>query len=215
MSTELRYAVGGAVGYAALTTLLSSVRYRLIDSHYRKRLLAAHQPIVYVLWHGRLLPLAHYHRHEGMTTLISRSGDGEYIARVVRRWGFLPVRGSSSRGGGAGLLKLMEQVQQGRSAAITPDGPRGPKQKMKSGALLLAQRTGAPVMPVAAAADAAWWFESWDRFLVPKPFSHVDIVYGAPITVPPDAGPDELEALSEHAEAELNRLTEQVDANQA
>ncbi|MEJ2215625.1 MAG: lysophospholipid acyltransferase family protein [Gemmatimonadota bacterium] len=215
MRRELRYAAGGAAGYVTLTTLLSSVRYRLIDSHHREPLLAAHQPVVYVLWHGRLLPLAHYHRHEGMTTLISRSGDGEYIARVVRRWGFVPVRGSSSRGGREGLLKLFEQVQQGRSAAITPDGPRGPKQKMKNGALLLAQRTGAPVMPVSAAADRAWWFESWDRFLVPKPFSHVDIVYGAPITIPPDAGPDEIEALSEHVETELNRLTEQVDAIQS
>lgn len=213
MKGRVQYAVGGALGYATLTALLSTVRYRLTGHEIRARILATRTPIVHVLWHGRLLPLAHYHRGEGMGTLISRSGDGEYIARVVRRWGYEPVRGSSSRGGREGLQQLVMQVRQGRSVAVTPDGPRGPKQKMKNGALVLAQRTGAPVLPVSAAADRAWWFESWDRFLVPKPFTRVHIAYGEPIFVPPAAGSDEIGTLARRVEMELNRLTEQLDAH--
>lgn len=212
MKREIQYALGGALGYATLTGLLSTIRYRRTGHEHRAQFMAAGQPIVYVLWHGRLLPLAHYHRGEGMGTLISRSGDGEYIARVVRRWGYVPVRGSSSRGGRESLLQLVAQVKEGRSVAITPDGPRGPKQKMKTGSLVIAQRTGAPVIPVAAAADRAWWFESWDRFLVPKPFARVDITYGEPIWVPSDAEADEIDAIARRVEGELDRLTEQLDA---
>ncbi len=212
MKREIQYALGGALGYASLTGLLSTVRYRVTGHEHRAPFMAAGKPIVYVLWHGRLLPLAHYHRGEGMGTLISRSGDGEYIARVVRRWGYVPVRGSSSKGARESLLALLAQVKGGRSVAITPDGPRGPKQKLKTGSLVIAQRTGAPVIPVAAAADRAWWFESWDRFLVPKPFARVDIRYGEPLWIPPDAEPDEMQALALRVEGDLDRLTEQLDA---
>lgn len=215
MKQGFRYAVGSALGYATLTSLLATIRYRLTGHENRAQFMATGTPIVYVLWHGRLLPLAHYHRGEGLSTLISRSGDGEYIARIVRRWGYVPVRGSSSRGGREGLTAMVDQVRQGRSMAITPDGPRGPKQKMKAGSLVLAQRTGAPVIPVSAAADRAWWFESWDRFLVPKPFARVNIAYGEPIWIPASAEPEEVEALSARVEAELNRLTEELDAGSA
>lgn len=215
MKRGLQYAVGGALGYATLTTLLATTRYRITGHEHRAPFLAEGQPVVYLCWHGRLLPLAHFHRREGMGTLISRSGDGEYITRVVRRWGYVPVRGSSSRGGREGLVDLVELVRRGRSVAITPDGPRGPKQTMKEGSLVLAQRTGAPVIPVSAAADRGWWFESWDRFLVPKPFALVHIAYGEPVTIPHGATPDEMELLTRHVEAELNRLTEQLDARLA
>ncbi|HKJ93501.1 MAG TPA: lysophospholipid acyltransferase family protein [Longimicrobiales bacterium] len=214
MKRGARYAVGGALGYATLSALLATVRYEFIGRERRTSLLASGQPAVHVCWHGRLLPLAHCHRDEGMATLISQSGDGEYIARVVRRWGYVPVRGSSSRGGRQGLVELAGQIQQGRSVAITPDGPRGPKQQMKLGGLVLAQRAGVPILPVAAAADRAWWFESWDRFLVPKPFARVRVVYGEPSTVPAGADADELERLRTRVEAQLNRLTEELDGAQ-
>lgn len=215
MRHGVRYAVGGALGYATLTSLLATVRYRLTGREQRDSLIAGGTPVVHVLWHGRLLPLAHCHRGEGLGTLISRSEDGEYIARVVRRWGYVPVRGSSSRGGREGVTELVAQIRQGLSVAITPDGPRGPKQKMKRGPLVLAQRTGAPLIPVSAAADRAWWFEGWDRFLVPKPFARVHIVYGEPVWVPPNAGEDEIDALGRRVELDLNRHTEQLDAEMA
>lgn len=172
----------------------------------------ADAPVVYVVWHGRLLPAAFYHRGLGMAALISRSADGEYIARVVSRWGFIPVRGSSSKGGSQGLRELVRLARAGRSIVLTPDGPRGPRQRMKPGALLAAQLTGLPVVPVSAGADRAWWFEGWDRFLVPQPFAQVRVAYGAPQDVPRDAGIGGLGAASARLEAALNRLTEQVDA---
>src|SRR5690606_8758609 len=133
------------------------------------------KPAIYLLWHGRLLPCSYYHRHHGLATLISRHRDGDYIAGVVQRWGFRTIRGSSSRGGAAALLQMERLLRDGVSLAITPDGPRGPRQKMKPGPLYAAQRAGVPVIPVTAGCSRAWWFEGWDRFMVPQPFARIHL----------------------------------------
>jgi lysophospholipid acyltransferase (LPLAT)-like uncharacterized protein len=106
-------------------------------------------------------------------------------------------------------------LRAGRALAITPDGPRGPRQRIKGGALLAAQLAGVPVIPVAAGAERGWWFGSWDRFLVPKPFSRVRLVFGEPMTVEPDATPEALEEFGLRVEARLNELTAEVDAHVA
>jgi lysophospholipid acyltransferase (LPLAT)-like uncharacterized protein len=200
------------VGGALVTGVLSTVRVRSVgDEHYRQ-LWERGEPFVIVLWHGRLLPCTWRHRGRGIGAVISQNRDGEYIARLVRRWGYHPVRGSSSRGGSAALREVVRLLRDGRSVAITPDGPRGPRERMKPGALLAAQLAGTPIVPVAAGATRAWWFGRWDRFLVPKPFSRVTFEYGAPIRVPRDldeAGRAELEA---EVEARLGELMRRVDA---
>ncbi|MBI4409710.1 MAG: lysophospholipid acyltransferase family protein [Gemmatimonadetes bacterium] len=215
MRPGLRYALAGRSGQLLLDALLGTARFEVQGAqHYREQLRAG-RPVIFVLWHGRLVPLTYLHRHQGIATLISRSEDGEYIARVVEHWGYLTVRGSSTRGGDAALRQIVRHGRAGRSLAFTPDGPRGPRQKLKSGVLVAAQLTGMPIIPLAAATSRGWWFEGWDRFLIPKPFARIHVAYGAPRVVARGARPHELQRSALELEAELNRLMEMVDARAA
>jgi lysophospholipid acyltransferase (LPLAT)-like uncharacterized protein len=169
------------------------------------------EPVIFLFWHSRILPLAHLHRNEGAVVLISEHRDGELIARLVERRGFRTARGSSTRGGARGLRHLLRALREGRDLAITPDGPKGPPRRFKVGALVASQLSGAPLIPLAVGARGAWRIRSWDRFLVPWPFARIEAVYGAPIHVPREADEATLRTLAAQVDAELNRLTDHVD----
>lgn len=201
------------LGGGLLTSLMRTTRFERTGTEHYDAWIGSGRTAIYVLWHGRLLPCSYYHRDHGLATLISRHRDGDYIAGVVERWGFRVVRGSSSRGGVAALLQMVRLLKGGVPLAVTPDGPRGPRQKMKSGPLIAAQRVGVPLIPVTAGTDNAWWFEGWDRFLVPKPFARIRLAYGEPMFVPAEAGEEEVGHLAEVLESRLNELTEQVDGS--
>ena len=213
MKSERHYWFAGSVGKHLLDSLLATVRFRVQTAEpYRE--LAAGGGVIYTLWHGRLLPLTYYHRQQNIATLISQSSDGEYIARVVERWGYTAIRGSSSRGGSGALREMVKVARTGRSMAITPDGPRGPRQKLKPGVLTLAQLTSQPLIPMSASATRAWWVDArWDLFLVPKPFSTVFVRYADPVYVPRNADDSALAAIGEQVERTLNELTAQTDAD--
>jgi len=135
---------------------------------------------LFAFWHGGLLPIAWAIRGRGIVAMVSEHRDGELIARILRRWGFALVRGSSTRGGGKVLLGMIRALADGRDGALTPDGPRGPFEVPHIGAIRAAQRAGVPIMPVRVVASRAWRARSWDRFLVPKPFARVVITADAP-----------------------------------
>jgi lysophospholipid acyltransferase (LPLAT)-like uncharacterized protein len=194
-----------------LNSLLASCRIERDGVENYESFWRCGRPVVFVLWHGRLLPCTYRHRGQRLVTLISRHRDGDYITHVVERWGYHAVRGSSSQGGADALRQLVRSVRSGRSIAVTPDGPRGPREQMKMGPLSIAQLTGAPLIPVASGASRAWYFGGWDRFLVPKPFARLRIRYSEPIIVPRDADPVLLEALRMETELRLQALTRQVD----
>jgi len=139
--------------------------------------------VILSLWHGQMLPILCAHRGEPCTVLVSEHRDGEIIARILAAFGFSAARGSSSRGGSRALLQLVQLVSAGNDIAITPDGPRGPRQKMAPGVLLIAQRTGSPIVPLVAHADRVWRVRSWDAFEIPKPFARVSVLYDEPIHV--------------------------------
>lgn len=199
-------------GAALLTALMGTTRWERSGTEHYDAWIGSGRTAIYVLWHGRLLPCAYHHRDQGLATLISRHRDGDYIAGVVERWGFRAVRGSSSRGGAAALRQMVRLLRDGIPLAVTPDGPRGPRQKMKPGPLYAAQRAGVPLIPVSAGTDRAWWFGGWDRFLVPRPFALIRLAYGEPMFVPPDADQAEVERLAGMLEERLNALTAEVDA---
>ena len=144
---------------------------------------AARRPGIFILWHGQLLPLLWTHRHQQVAVIISEHRDGEIIARIAQALGFRLVRGSTSRGAARALLSACQEVESGFDLAVTVDGPRGPAGVVAPGALVVAQRTGAPMLPTAAAATHAWRLRSWDRFLVPKPFARITVAYGAPLHI--------------------------------
>src|SRR5262245_25275378 len=127
-----------------------------------------------------MLPLAVLHRHEGIAVLVSRHRDGELITRVIERLGFVAARGSSTRGGEAGVRGMLSWAGQDRQLAVTPDGPRGPAEQVKPGALYLAERTGRRMVPIGVAAHPVRALRSWDRFRIPWPFARVMVTHGAP-----------------------------------
>lgn len=213
MSLDLKAEAIVGLGGATLTGLLRTARYEVSGREHYEAWWGVRKPAIFVLWHGRLLPCSYYHRHDGAATLISRHRDGDYIAGVVDRWwGFRPLRGSSSRGGSAALRQIVRVLHGGTAVAITPDGPRGPRQKMKPGPVLAAQMAGVPLIPITAGAARAWWVGGWDRFLVPKPFTRIHLVYGEPVFVSPDAGEEEIQQVQEDLERRLNDLTATADA---
>ncbi len=148
-----------------------------------RRLRAEGKPIVFMLWHGQLLPLLYHHRNERVAVLISEHADGEIIARMAMRLGYETVRGSTSRGAARALLGLSRVVGEGRDLAITPDGPRGPAKSLAPGAVIVAQRTGAPLIAAAVSVSRAWRLKSWDQFVIPKPFARLHVAYSAPTNV--------------------------------
>jgi len=188
---RLRWAEPIATGAAAglLRLLASTWRYRVRGGEHLRAARAAGRPIVYVLWHSRILPLLYHRRGERMALLISRHRDGGYLAELSQRWGYRVVRGSSQRGGDVGLLGLVRFLERGAEVALTPDGPH-------ANALIIA---------AGARASSAWWVSSWDRFCVPKPFALVDVAYSPPFGVAP--GKDGLRQGIAAAERALRQVT--------
>ena len=200
-----------ALGGSALDALMRTTSARTEGEENFRRFWREKRPVVFTLWHGRLLPCTYHHRHQNVVTLVSHHRDGEYITRLVQKWGYTAVRGSSSRGGLDALRELVRHLRNGRSLAITPDGPRGPREKLKPGPLLAAQLTGAPIIPVASGASRASYFGGWDRFLIPHPFARLRIAYGEPVYVPRRGDEAELQAVADEVEARLGELMRRVD----
>ena len=152
-------------------------------------------PEIYCFWHQCVLPCTMYFRKSGAVILISRSFDGELITRILRMFGFGAVRGSSSRGAREGLLGLKGVIETGRTAIFTADGPLGPIYQTKMGPIKLAQTTGAPIGAFHLQPERAWVLNSWDRFLVPKPFTRIVVSWAQWTHVPTNTPADQFETL--------------------
>jgi lysophospholipid acyltransferase (LPLAT)-like uncharacterized protein len=170
-------------------------RVRIVDAGPVDRLRHDGQPVALLLWHGQLLPLLYVMRFQSIACLISTHKDGELIAQVARRLGCKLIRGSSSRGADRALLGLVRTLREGFTVAVTPDGPRGPYRSFAPGALVAAHRAQAPVVAFGVHASRAWYMSSWDKFMIPKPFARVTIVFDAPMLVPGDSARDAAEAV--------------------
>jgi len=177
-------------GTAVLRMLAATWRIRHTNPEIVNALRHSRQPFVHVLLHGQLLPLLWTHRARGISVIISEHRDGEMIARVAHQLGCRTVRGSTSRGAARALLRACREIEDGHDLAITVDGPRGPAGSVAPGALVISQRTGAPLVPTVASASRAWRLKSWDRFMIPKPFARIVVTYGEPIHVEADTARD-------------------------
>lgn len=168
--------------------------------------------LIYIFWHNRMLMLSYTHRGRGIQVLRSGSRDGQLIAAVNRRLGYGMPAGSGSRGGAAGLRRLLQAARSGLDTALTVDGPRGPRGHLHLGALELAMLSGCPLVPVAVSARRRFAFASWDRTLLPWPGSRVRLRYGAARRVERGLAPADLEALRRTVQAELAAFTDALDA---
>lgn len=181
---RLRWAVGA--GMVVMRLLARTWRIRVVGDEGMQRARKAGEPLIFALWHGELFALLWQHRNEGAKVLISEHRDGEIVARAAHALGFGTVRGSTTRGGGRALLEMVRVLQAGGEIAVTPDGPKGPAHRYAPGVLIVAQRSGVPIVCVALHASRGWRLNSWDRFLIPKPFARITVAYSEPTII--DAG---------------------------
>ncbi|HEV8510226.1 MAG TPA: lysophospholipid acyltransferase family protein [Gemmatimonadales bacterium] len=204
---KLRWAepIATRIGSALVRALAATWRYRVTGEEHVRALRGMRRPFVFVLWHSRILPLLYRHRGEDVVMLISRHRDGGYLADLGTRWGYRSVRGSTKRGGEVGLLGIVRALEGGAEVAITPDGPRGPAERVQPGAVAAAQHAGVPIVPVGARVSSAWYLGSWDRMCIPKPLSVIDVRYGPPIQIA--AGKDGLRHGMDAVQRSLHEVT--------
>jgi lysophospholipid acyltransferase (LPLAT)-like uncharacterized protein len=164
----------------ALGTTLS---WRIEGGHWFEALTRAGRSPILALWHGRILPATLYWRDRGIVAMTSENFDGEWVARLMARFGYRAARGSTSRGGSRALVQLRRELAAGHAAAFTVDGPRGPARVVQPGAVWLAGATGHPILPFHIDADRSWTARSWDATMIPKPRSTVAVVVGEPFDV--------------------------------
>lgn len=198
-------------GYGLIQVWARTLRFTIDD---RADLLGTPAQPRYIgaLWHNRLLLLPfviqRFLPQRQGAALISPSKDGALLAALVERFGFQPVRGSSSRKGASAMLQLADVMANGRDAVITPDGPRGPSYQIGPGLIFLAQKSGAAVVPINMEYSACWRLRSWDRFILPKPFSAVRITFGEPHRVAETSTDDAFEAERLRLQAAMMTLVE-------
>jgi lysophospholipid acyltransferase (LPLAT)-like uncharacterized protein len=203
---RLQAAAIAALGYPVVAALGSTLHWRVSGLQHLEAIRAAgHQPVM-GFWHGRILPATVYFRRRGIVVITSENFDGEWIARIIERFGYGTARGSTSSGGKRALRQLMREMKAGRPAGFTLDGPRGPARVAQPGAVWLAMATGNPLLPFHLEASASWTARSWDRTQIPKPFSTVGVAVGEPLYVEPHASDAALEAARLELERRLSAL---------
>ena len=172
------------------------------------------QPVIFAIWHNRLLMLPRVFDPCFPTRqsygLISASRDGDLIARFIERSGYGTIRGSSSRKGVIALRQLVDTLASGGNVLVTPDGPRGPVYQASQGIVFVAQKSGAPVVPIHLEYSSCWRLKSWDRFVVPRPFSTLRAIFGAPLTILPTGSPQQFEAERLRLQNSMMSLVEQL-----
>jgi lysophospholipid acyltransferase (LPLAT)-like uncharacterized protein len=194
--------------YLAISLIGSTLRYSISweeapsppDAIFEK-------PVIYSYWHRAVFPSLWIWRKTGIAGMVSRSFDGEYIARTMEKLGFVAVRGSSSRDGATALLGLRSQLQQGASVAFTIDGPRGPKYVAKPGPVMLARLSGMPMAAYYVALSDAWVLNTWDALMIPKPFSKALVRLSAKMRVPADSAGAQMADFHRQLQAALDRVT--------
>jgi lysophospholipid acyltransferase (LPLAT)-like uncharacterized protein len=194
-----------AVATPIIRALGAGYRWRVDGyTHYESIVAAGRQPI-FAFWHGRILPATLFWRDRGIVVITSQNFDGEWIAGIIRRFGYGTARGSTSRGGARALVQLRRDLAGGRPAAFTIDGPRGPARVAQPGAAFLAGATGQPLLPFHIEADRFWTAGRWDSTQVPKPFARVGVAIGEPMMVA-DTNEDTVERARVELEARLAAL---------
>jgi lysophospholipid acyltransferase (LPLAT)-like uncharacterized protein len=171
------------------------------------------RPLIGNFWHACIIPATFMCRNLGVRVMSSNSYDGEYMGRIIRKFGFVAVKGSSSRNAVRALLGLRRALQEGWAVAFTLDGPRGPRYKVKPGPVALGRSSGVPLTMFHMGVEKAWVLNSWDRLIIPKPFSRVLVRFGKLITIPTDATDADLEHYTAELQSSLDRVREFSEAN--
>src|SRR6187200_2841628 len=203
---RLQVSAIAAIGYPLINMLGQTLRWRVDGLQHFEGVFASGRHPVMAFWHGRILPATFYFRRRGIVVMTSENFDGEWIARIIERFGYGTARGSTSSGGKRALLQLVRDMKRGRPAGFTLDGPRGPARVAQPGAVWLAMATGNPLLPFHLESSASWTARSWDRTQVPKPFSTVGLAVGEPLYVAAGASEAHREEVRVELEHRLSAL---------
>jgi lysophospholipid acyltransferase (LPLAT)-like uncharacterized protein len=190
--------IAGVALYWLMRAIGATVRFEVIGWEHHTEA----EPLIYCFWHNRIPIATYFWRRRGIVVMSSRSFDSEYIARFIQRFGYGAARGSSTRGARAALIQMIRAVKSGKSAAFTVDGPKGPIYQAKPGALLLAAKSGAAILPFCISLERCWRLPSWDRIELPKPFTRAVVVIGERFY---------LKAVDEDAESQQQRFQMVLD----
>lgn len=182
MKQATKYRFAELFGTNLIKLLISSLHIKRIGYANMQEARKQNGSVIFAFWHSRLLMLSFAHKFENIHVIISQHKDGEYISRITLSLGYQTIRGSSTRGGIGALKKSLRKIRK-FDLAITPDGPRGPKETVQEGILYLAYKSGKPIIPVFCDAKHKWILNSWDNFIIPKPFSPAVIKYGKPLFI--------------------------------
>lgn len=195
--------------FGFIKVLGAFTRFEVRGSEHLDAIKAAGKIPIYTFWHDRIFFATYFWQKRGIVVITSKSFDGEYIARFIQRFGYGAIRGSSSRGGARALVEMVKSMRTGHPMAFTVDGPRGPRYEAKLGPVILAKKTGNPIMPFVVEPRKFWTVKSWDRMQIPRPFSRAITIIGEPIYVDSNATDTEVESKLAKLQQCLDDLTEQ------
>jgi lysophospholipid acyltransferase (LPLAT)-like uncharacterized protein len=198
--------VADRVFYLLIRLIGRTLRYETVGMEKFDEIAAEGKTPIYAFWHNRIFSATHFFRDRGIVVITSQSFDGEYIARFIQRFGYGAVRGSSTRGGVGALVEMIRLMKQGLPTGFTIDGPKGPRYVAKSGACLLAKKTGNPIVPFVIETEKYWTVKSWDRLQIPKPFSRARVFIADPVYVEKTADEKELENKLAELQRKLDEL---------
>jgi len=208
---QLKIRAADFVFYSLIHLLGRTARFEVIGWENHEKAEANGGLPIYVFWHDCIFLTTYWWRKRRIVVMTSQSFDGEYIARFIQRFGYGAVRGSSTRGGVGAIVEMARLMRSGCTTAFTIDGPKGPRYVAKMGAVLLAKKSGHPIMPVTMALDRYWTLPSWDSFQIPKPFTRARVYVAAPIYVPADADEATLVAKRDELQQTLDDLNHQSE----
>jgi lysophospholipid acyltransferase (LPLAT)-like uncharacterized protein len=206
-SRRIQIPIIAAAVYSVIRTLGPTLRYEVLGWHHAERVHASGKRCIWAFWHRIIIPIVWWHRYHGVVVMNTTAFDGQWTRKVIEWLGFGTAQGSSSRGGLRGLAVMGRRLHEGVDCAFTIDGPRGPRYVAKPGPVLLARKTGCPILVFHIGVNRGKTFEkTWDHFLLPAPFARTVILFAPPIYVPTDASAEVMEAKHAEMQRELEHV---------
>jgi lysophospholipid acyltransferase (LPLAT)-like uncharacterized protein len=209
---RFKFSIASIAGYWIIRIVCGSLRWEKIDWSNLETIHQEGKRFIVAFWHGRIFLGTYAFRNRGIVVMTSRNRDGEYIARVIQRFGYGAARGSSTRGSLGAIVEMLRQMKSNRDVAFTLDGPLGPRYVAKPGAAYIARKSGNAVLPFSVSAEKKWVMRSWDHFIIPKPFSRAFLKLGTPIYVDENATDEEIERAELKIQNSLNELQRLTDS---
>ena len=212
-SRRIQIPLIAAIVYSVIRLLGPTLRFEVLGWHHAEKVYAAKKQCIWAFWHRVIIPIVWWYRNHGVVVMNTTAFDGQWTRKVIEWLGFGTAQGSSSRGGLRGLAVMARRIEEGKDCAFTIDGPRGPRYIAKPGPVMLARKTGAPIMVFHVGVDRGRTFEkTWDHFLLPMPFARAVILFAPPIFVPRDASVELMDAKHAEMQKELERVRDVAEA---